>query len=288
MRAFEFLEPGSVGEATAMLAQHGEGARPLAGGTSLILLLRQRLADFTHLVHIGNLTELRGIRVADDGSLRIGALTTHAELAAHPLIRSRYPVIAEMAVQVANPQIRNVATLGGNLCYADPASDSPTCLAALGARVRVLRGREAREIELERFFRGYYETELGLGDIVTEVIVPPPSDARTAVYSRFITTPAEGRPLVAVALCVMRSGLQQWQEVRLFLGAAVSAPLRATRAEQVLRGKRLTAEVLAEAAQCAALDIDPIDDFRASAAYRREVARIVVRRTLNRALEASR
>lgn len=288
MRAFDFLEPRSVAEASAMLLEHGEGARPLAGGTSLVLLLRNRLAELTHAVHIGNLPELRGVRIADDGSLHIGALTTHAEIAAHPLIRSRYPVIAEMAAQVANPQVRNVATLGGNLCYADPASDPPTCFAALGARVRVLRGREAREIELQRFFKGYYETELAPGDVVTEVIVPPLADAKKAFYSRFITTPAEGRPLVAVAACVAASGAQQWHEVRLFLGAVVGAPLRMSRAEQILQGKRLSGDVLAEAAECAAQDIDAIDDFRASAAYRREVARVVVRRTLTRALEATR
>jgi carbon-monoxide dehydrogenase medium subunit len=284
VRAFDFLQPRSVAEASAMLAKHGEDARPIAGGTSLVLLLRQRLAEPTHVVHIGNLGELRGIRVDRDGALHMGALATHAEIAEHPLIRERFPVIAEMAAQVANPQIRNVATLGGNLCYADPASDPPTCLVALGARVRVLRGNEEREIALEGFFRGYYETVLGVGDVVVEVIVPPLPRGAVALYSRFITTPAEGRPLATVALHAFRDG-DRWSEVRLVLGAVVPAPSRMAEAEHFLTGRKLSTEVLAEAADIAARTIEPIDDFRASGTYRRDATRVITRRLLERANE---
>jgi carbon-monoxide dehydrogenase medium subunit len=284
VRAFDFLQPRSVAEASAMLAKHGEDARPIAGGTSLVLLLRQRLAEPTHVVHIGNLGELRGIRVDRDGALHMGALATHAEIAEHPLIRERFPVIAEMAAQVANPQIRNVATLGGNLCYADPASDPPTCLVALGARVRVLRGNEEREIALEGFFRGYYETVLGVGDVVVEVIVPQLPRGAVALYSRFITTPAEGRPLATVALHAFRDG-DRWSEVRLVLGAVVPAPSRMAEAEHFLTGRKLSTEVLAEAADIAARTIEPIDDFRASGTYRRDATRVITRRLLERANE---
>jgi carbon-monoxide dehydrogenase medium subunit len=245
-------------------------------------MLRQRLAEPTHLVHLGNLGELRGIRVDDEGQLRVGALATHAEVAAHVTIREQFPVIAEMAAQVANPQIRNLATLGGNLCYGDPASDPPTCLFALGARVRVRRGDDEREIALEHFFKGYYENVLDVGDVLVEVIVPPLPRDGAALYSRFITTPAEGRPLTAVALRAV-GGRGRWTEVRLALGAVVSAPTRAVKAERFLAGRKLTQEVLAEAAQLAVSDLDPVDDFRASGAYRREVTRVSVRRLLDRA-----
>ena len=267
-----------------MLTEHGENARPLAGGTSLVLLLRQRLAEPSHVVHIGNLGELRAIRIGGKGELRIGALATHAEIAAHPLIRERFPVIAEMASQVANPQVRNVATLGGNLCYADPASDPPTCLVALGARVRVLRGTEEREIPLENFFKGYYETALGVGDVLVEVVVPPLPNGSVALYSRFITNPAEGRPLAAVALRLVRSA-DQCSEMRLVLGAVVPAPTRIPEAEKLLVGQKTTVELLARAADVAARAIEPIDDFRASADYRREVTRVITRRLLERAYE---
>jgi aerobic carbon-monoxide dehydrogenase medium subunit len=285
VRSFDFLEPRSVAEASAMLAQHGDEARPLAGGTSLVLMLRQRLADPKHVVHIGKLDELRGIRVDGQGQLRIGALTTHAELAAHPLIRERFRVIAEMASQVANPQVRNVATLGGNLCYADPASDPPTCLVALGARVRLVRGSEEREIALERFFKGYYETELGVGDVLVEVIVPPLPVSGVALYSRFITNPAEGRPLCAVALRAVRGAGESWSEVRLALGAVVPAPMRALAAERYLTDRKLNDEAFAAAAELAVRDLEPVDDWRFSAAYRRDVTQVVVRRLFERANE---
>jgi carbon-monoxide dehydrogenase medium subunit len=265
-----------------MLLQHGEGARALAGGTSLVLLLRQRLAEPTHLVHLGNLSELRGIRVDDEGQLRIGALATHGEIAAHAAVRERFPVIAEMAAQVANPQIRNLATLGGNLCYGDPASDPPTCLVALGARVRVRRDGDVREIALERFFMGFYENALDAGDVLVEVIVPPLPAQGAALYSRFITTPAEGRPLTAAALRAV-GGCEAWTEVRLALGAVVPAPARAVEAEQFLAGRKLTPDVLAEAAEIAVDSLKLVDDFRASGAYRREVTRVTVRRLLARA-----
>jgi carbon-monoxide dehydrogenase medium subunit len=284
VRPFEFLEPTSAAEASALLARHGDEARPLAGGTSLVLMLRQRLAEPKHVVHLGKLAALRGIRIDGEGQLRIGALTTHAEIAAHALIRERFPVLADMAAQVANPQIRNVATLGGNLCYADPASDPPTCLVALGARVRVINGSKEREIALEGFFRGYYETVLGLGDIVIEVIVPPLPQGGAALYSRFITHPAEGRPLCAVALRLVRSE-EHWREVRLVLGAVVPAPMRALAAEQCLTHGKIDDEALAEAAELAVRDIAPVDDFRASGAYRRDVTRVIVRRLLERAHE---
>jgi carbon-monoxide dehydrogenase medium subunit len=282
VRAFDFLQAKSAAEASATLAQHGEGARALAGGTSLVLLLRQRLAEPTHVVHIGNLPELRGVRIDGDGALHIGALTTHAEVASNPLILERFPVIAEMAAQVANPQVRNVATLGGNLCHADPASDPPTCLVALGARVRVLRGKEMRDVELEGFFKGYYETALEPGELLTEVVVPALPKGGTAHYSRFITNPAEGRPLAAVALRAIRDR-DKWADVRLVLGAVVAAPTRMPLAERFLTEHRITKEVLAEAADLAANAIDPIDDFRASASYRRDATRVITRRLLERA-----
>jgi len=285
MRAFDFLEPRSVEEASAMLLRHGESARALAGGTSLVLLLRQRLAEPTHLVHLGKLDELRSIRVDDAGQLHVGALATHAEIAAHAAIRERFPVIADMTAQVANPQIRNIATLGGNLCYGDPASDPPTCLVALGARVRVRRGDDEREIGLEHFFKGYYENALDVGDVLVEVIVPPLPRDGAAVYSRFITTPAEGRPLTTAALRAVGEG-DAWSEVRLVLGAVVPAPVRVLETELFLTGRQLTREVLAEAAELAVRDLEPVDDFRASGAYRREVTRVVTRRLLERAAGA--
>lgn len=282
MRTFAFLEPGTVADACAMLAEHGETARVMAGGTALLLLMRQRLASPERVVWLGGVPGLDAIRVDRGGRVTLGALATHHAIATHPEIRVRRPILAAMEALVANPQIRHVATLGGNLCYGDPASDPPACLLALGAEVQVVKGREERRVALDEFFVDYYESALAPGEIVTEVIVPPLSDNAVAVYERFTTSPAESRPLVAVGVVLTRAG-DRCEDARLALGAVVPAPRRAPRAEEFLRGRPLSREVLREAADVAVADLEPIDDFRASAVYRRDVTRVVVRRALERA-----
>jgi carbon-monoxide dehydrogenase medium subunit len=284
MRDFAFLEPRTIADASAMLAEHGDGARVMAGGTALILLMRQRLASPARVVWLGGIPGLDAIRVDRRGGLTLGALATHHAVATHPEIRARRPMVARMEALVANPQIRHAATLGGNLCYGDPASDPPACLLALGAQVRVVTGAGERLVPLDEFFVDYYESALAPGEIVTEIIVPPLPDNAVAVYDRFTTSPAESRPLVAVGLTLTRATDGTCADARLALGAVVPAPRRATRAEDFLRGRRPSPDDLAEAAALAVADLDPIDDFRASAEYRREVARVVVRRALERAM----
>src|SRR5262245_42835884 len=198
MRDFAFLEPRSVQEASRMLADQGEGARLFAGGTALVLLMRQRLVAPSHVVSLGAVRGLDGIRHDGRDGLTIGALTPIADIAEHPAVVAHYPMLAHMARRVANPQIRNVATIGGNLCHADPASDPPACLLALGARVRAVRGRDERTIELDAFFTGYYEHTLAPDEVLTEILVPPMPADGAAAYTRFLRTPAEHRPLVGV------------------------------------------------------------------------------------------
>ncbi|MGE0799081.1 MAG: xanthine dehydrogenase family protein subunit M [Lautropia sp.] len=287
MRAFTLLEPSTAREATVMLATHGDDARPIAGGISLLLLLRSRLAHFPVLVDVSRLRELAMIRHESDGSLVIGALATHAEVAASDRVKATHPVIAEMASAVANPQIRNVGTIGGNLCFGDPASDPPTCLTALDARVRVLRDRETREIPIDAFFRGYYESALEIGDLVTEIVVPPLPPGGLALYSRFTANAAEGRPLASIGVRVVGAAAGEWSGVRIAVGAVSSQPRRALAAESLLTDSRPTRDRAVEAASAAARDIEPMNDFRASDEYRRTVVRVVLRRVLERAMEAS-
>jgi carbon-monoxide dehydrogenase medium subunit len=282
MRDFRFLEPRTVAEASGMLADHGETARLLAGGTALVLLMRHRLASPSHVVYLGGVPDLDRIVIDDDG-LRMGALVTHAAIAAHPGIQARYPVIAAMARVVANPQIRNVATIGGNLCHGDPASDPPACLLALGARVRTVQGGGGRDIALDDFFTDSYENALAPGEVVTEIVVPALPPGGRAAYARFLTSAAESRPLVAVGVRLTLAG-DACAEARIALGAVGPVPRRAAPAETFLRGRTPTPDVLAEAAGLAAAGLDLVSDFRGSAEYRRDVARVTVRRTLERAL----
>lgn len=278
MRDFELLEPRSPQEASRMLADHGEDARVLAGGTVLLLGMRQRLVTPSHVVYLGGVPGLDFIDYDDSKGLRIGALSRIAELAVSKAINARYPMLAAMAKQVANPQVRNAATLGGNLCYGDPALDPPPCLMALDARVTAIGPEGARSIDLVDFYEDYYVTALRRDEVVTQINIPPLRGDTAGAYTRFIRTPAEHRPLIGLAVVARRDG-GVCRNARITIGASTPIPVRAKRAEQFLEGKKITREVLEEAAEITAADITPLSDFRGSAEYRRDMVRIVLSRT---------
>ena len=279
MRDFDFLEPATVGEASRMLADLGDDCRVIAGGTALMLGMRQRMLTPTHLVSLGRLDALRGIEFDEQSGLRIGALALHADLARSPLVQARYPMLASMASRVANPQVRNQGTLGGNLCYADPATDPPGCLMALQAQVVVSGSGGERVLGIEEFCVDYYTTALEPDEVVIEIRIPPlPADA-VGQYARFLRTAAEHRPLASVAVVARRAGAV-CVEARLAVGAATPIALRLRRAEAFLSGKTVTPDVAAEAADIIAADIEPVSDLRGAADYRRDMVRIVARRTI--------
>ena len=278
MRDFELLRPASAVEASRMLQDMGEESRLLAGGTALLLALRQRLLTPSHIVYLGGVPGLAGIEFHERNGLRIGALATVAEIAAHPVIKARYPMMADMARQVANPQVRSMATLGGNLCYGDPATDPPSCLMAMEARVLTIGPDGEREIELEDFYVDYYETALRPAEIVVEVRVPVPPEGTTGLYTRFVKTLAEHRPLVGVGV-VARAVAGECREVRITVGASTPIPTRAHRAEEFLDGKAITPETLRDMATVAAGEVSVVSDFRGDEDYRRDMIRVVVART---------
>ncbi|MGO4578941.1 xanthine dehydrogenase family protein subunit M [Cupriavidus sp. 2TAF22] len=279
MRDFEFLEPGSVQEASRMLADLGDQCRVMAGGTALMLGMRQRMVTPSHVVSLGRLDALRQIDYDPRGGLRIGALALHAQVARSPLVQAHYPMLASMAARVANPQVRNQGTLGGNLCYADPATDPPGCLMALQAQVVLAGSRGERVLEMEDFLVDYYTTALAPDELVTEIRVPAPAPDAHGHYARFLRTAAEHRPLASVALLARRAGAT-CVEARLTVGASTPVPARLRRAEAFLAGKTVTPEVAAEAADIVAADIEPVSDLRGDAHYRREMVRVVARRSI--------
>ncbi|WP_042877850.1 FAD binding domain-containing protein [Cupriavidus necator] len=279
MRDFEFLEPATVAEASRMLADLGDNCRIFAGGTALMLGMRQRMLTPSHLVSLGRLDALRGISFDAREGLRIGALTLHAEVARSPLVQAHYPMLASMAARVANPQVRNQGTLGGNLCYADPATDPPGCLMALGAQIVVSGGNGERVIDIEDFLVDYYVTALAPDEVVTQIRLPAPDAGADGRYARFLRTAAEHRPLASVALAVRREGTF-CVEARLAVGASTPIPARLRRAEALLSGKAVTADLAEEAAAIVAADINAVSDMRGSESYRREMVRVVARRTI--------
>lgn len=279
MRDFEFLQPTSVAEASRMLADHGEDARLMAGGTALMLVMRQRMLTPTHIVSAARLSQLRGIDFDPQRGLRIGALERHSDIARAALVQQHYPMLAAMAAQVANPQVRNQGTLGGNLCYGDPSTDPPGCLLALGAEVLLASARGERVLPLEAFLVDFYLTALEPDELVVEVRVPAPRADERGAYTRFRRTAAEHRPLASISLVARAEG-SLCREARLVVGASVPVPRRLQRAEEFLRGKTITTDVAAEAADLVAADMAAISDARGSEAYRRDMVRVSARRTI--------
>ncbi|WP_225781669.1 xanthine dehydrogenase family protein subunit M [Xenophilus sp. Marseille-Q4582] len=279
MREFDYLEPRSVEEASRMLADLGDEVRVIAGGTALMLAMRQRMLAPTHLISVAKIERLRGITFDAQQGLRIGALARHSEVARSPLVQQHAPVLASMASRVANPQVRNQGTIGGNLCYADPSTDPPGCLMALDAQVVLGSARGERVLSMEAFLVDYYVTALEPDEIVLEIRVPPLAAGTEGLYSRFLRTAAEHRPLVSVALVARRKGAL-CREARIAIGASVPIPARIRRAEAFLEGRTVTPAVAAEVADIVAQDITPVSDLRGGAEYRRDMVRAVARRTV--------
>ena len=282
MLPFELHVPATVDEALALLEQHGEDARPIAGGTALTLLMQQRLVLPGHLVSLGRIAELQGIEAAN-GTLRIGAGVTHRSMERNQEVRSGWPLLAETYHRVATVRVRNVATVGGGLAHADPNQDPPAAMIALGATVVASSTRGHREIPADELFAGYYETVLEPGELITEVRAPrPPRPLKTA-YLKFLPRTADDYPTVGVAVAVdLVDG--RCEDVRIGISAAGPTPLRARAAEDVLRGQSVTPELLRAAAATVPPITDPISDHRGSANYKRRMAEVFVRRALERAL----
>lgn len=279
MREFEFVEPASVEEASSILAKIGDDCRLMAGGTALMLAMRQRMATPTHVVSVAKIDRLRGIEFDATHGLRIGALSKHADVEHSALVQKHYPMLASMASRVANPQVRNQGTIGGNLCYADPATDPPGCLMSMGAQVVMGSARGERTLSIEDFLVDYYTTALEPDELLLEIRVPVQATDSEGLYTRFRRTAAEHRPLVNLSLMARRSGAN-CTHARLVVGASTAIPTRALRAEAFLAGKTITTAVAAEAADLVANDIETLSDQRGSADFRRDMVRVVARRSI--------
>ena len=279
---FAYHRAGSLAEAGRLLQQH-PGAKLLAGGHSLIPLLKLRLATPSALIDIGRLDELKGIGVAD-GHVRIGALTTHAELAASSELAAQCPALAEAAGLIGDPAVRNRGTIGGNVAHADPASDLPTVLRALDATIVVTADGGERSIPAADFFEGMMETALGEHDIVTAVEVPAASAGQGQAYIKF-PHPASRYAVVAAAAAVTVVG-GSISAAAVALGGLVPVATRATSVEQALAGQTPSADAIAAAATAVSADLgdDLIGDIYASAEYRRAMAPVCVKRALTAAV----
>lgn len=284
----EFHEPESLDELLALLARYGDEGRLIAGGTALVQFLKQRLIAPAALISLRRVPGLDYIE-ATDGLLRIGALVRHRAMERSEVARSWAPLLPETYRRVATVRVRNVATVGGGLAHGDPNQDPPPSLLALEARVRLVSAQGTREVPLTAFFRGYYETALEPQELLAEVLVPP-LPARTGyAYTKFLPRTADDYATVAVAaLVTVTADGTACERARIALGAVASTPIRAFEAERLLEGQPLTAEAFASAGEAAARATDPLDDYRGSAEYKRAMAAVMTRRTLEAATQRAR
>ena len=273
---FDYHRPKTVAEAVRLLNEV-KGARLLAGGHSLIPAMKLRLAAPEALIDIGRIAELSGIRATQDG-LEIGAMTTHAAIAASDVVREQCPVLAKAAGIIGDLQVRNRGTIGGSVAHADPGADYPTLMVLLGASFTAANGKE-RRIAADEFFLGIFTTALQPGEILTTVTIPAMSSGASAVYHKH-RHPASAFAVVGVgALVEVQNGT--CADVRIAVGGATTTAVRATAAEKLLAGQAPTAENIARAADavCQAL-ADPISDPYASGEYRVHLAGVMAKRAL--------
>jgi carbon-monoxide dehydrogenase medium subunit len=281
--SFEYARPSTVDEAVAELARAGEDAKVLAGGQSLLPLLRLRLAYPSELVDVGRIDQLRGVRL-DDDRVVIGAMTTHHDVLRDPLVLEHCPVLAQATATVADPAVRHRGTLGGSLAHADPAGDLPAVALALDAEMVIAGAGGRRTVPAREFFRDYLETAIGPDELLVEVRVPRFGLEWGSAYEKFHRV-AQAWAIVGVAALVRRDG-DTIAEARVGLTNMGSTPLRAPAAEQALAGVATANGGIAEAARHAADDTDPPADLSAQADYRRHLAQVLTRRAVQRAVAA--
>lgn len=281
MSAYALHQPESLAEALELLAAHADDdTHVIAGGTSMVLLMTMGLVQPEHVIALRRIPELRGIAPEADGGLRIGALATHRQLELAPEVRAYAPALSDTFGQVATVRIRNQATLGGNLVHADPAQDPPPMLIALDASVTLQSRAGERTLSVEELFVDYLTTRLQPGELLTAVHLPPLAPGTRATYLKFLPRTADDYATVSVAVALRLDADGRCEHIRVALGGVAGVPLRARVVEDALAGERLTDATIAEAAALVDGIVDPADDARGSAAYKRRMARIWTDRAL--------
>jgi carbon-monoxide dehydrogenase medium subunit len=280
---FEYHAPKNLEEAVRLLARHGDEAKVLAGGHSLLPLMKLRLAAPRYVIDIGGLRGLSYIR-EEQGGIAIGALTTHTEIAASDLLKEKCPLMAETAREIGDVQVRNRGTIGGSLAHADPAADYPPTVLALDAEIVVANSDGTRTIRAADFFVDMLTTQLRPGEILTQVRVPFQMRRSGAAYCK-MHQPASGFAIVGVAARITLGAQDKIEQAAVGVTGVAPKAYRAGAVEKLLLGKKAAGALFAEAAQKAVPGDDVLADIHASAEYRKEMAIVYARRALTRAWE---
>ncbi|MBI2917145.1 MAG: xanthine dehydrogenase family protein subunit M [Chloroflexi bacterium] len=284
MVRFEYLEPTSLGEAVSLVDRHWGQVRVMAGGTDLLVRLKQRVIRPQYVLNLKRVPGLDGLTYAKGQGLRIGALTTIRTIETSPVVKEHYPVLAEAAGMLGSVQVRNLATVGGNLCNASPSAEMPPGLLAYGAQARIVGPKGERTVPLDQFFLGPGQTCLLQGDLLAEVLVPESAPKTAGVYIKLSPRAAMDCAVVGVAAVVtLEDG--KCKDCRIALGAVAPTPLRPRSAEDLLRGKPLDPGLRERAGQAAMEEAKPITDVRGSAEYRKEMVKVLTRRAVQQAFQ---
>ena len=277
MRRFAIVEPKSIEEACRILSQE-EDIKLIAGGTALLILIKQGIFVPKTLINLKKINRAGGITYNPKDGLRVGGLATIYDIESAPAVREHYPLLAQACHVVANIRIRNMATIGGNLAHADYQSDPPAPLIALDASVELTNRNTVRTVKLADFLIGMYETGLERDELLTALLVPPAPPNAKGVYLKFTTRSSEDRPCAGIAATVQYAN-GMCEQARVVVGAVSPTPVMVSE-PALIKGKKLTPDLIEEIASKAEAAVDPIDDLRGTADYKRQLVKVLVRRAL--------
>ncbi len=282
-QSFQYESPGTLAEAIALLNEHGDEAKVLSGGHSLIPMMKLRFASPGYLIDINNIPGLSDIK-EEAGVVRIGALVRESQLEHSDLLAKHFPIFKDVTKLIADPQVRNMGTLGGNLAHGDAANDHPAVMIALGASVVITNAEGEREVPIDEFFYGFYMTAIQQGEILTEIRIPVPASGTGNAYHKLERKVGDYATAgVAVQITVGEDGIVT--SAGIGLTNLNPVPLRASRSEEALIGKPLSDETIALAAQFASEDCSPNSDLRGSEEYKRHLTSVLVKRMIAKAVE---
>jgi len=288
MKDFEYFAPKTVEEALSLLSQYKGEAKIVAGGQSMLVLMRQGLIAPEYVVDIKGISALDYMTYDERLGLKIGALTTHRAIEKSPIIQKHFGVLSEMETNLATIQTRNWGTIGGNLCHGDPAGDPVPVLMTLDAKLKLKSLSGERMVAMEGFSKDILEVDLEPDEMLIEIQVPVPRSHTGVAHEKLMVMQGDAGIVGAAASITLKSGNGICEDARIVLSNAASIPLRAKEAERCLIGKAINEDLLTEAGEVASKEADPPSDVHASAEYRREMVKVFVKRAAKRALEMAR
>jgi len=288
MKDFKYVEPKTIDEACSLLAKHKGKAKIIAGGTDLLVEMKEKVISPQFVVNIKGIPNIDYIRYDNSEGLKIGSVATIYAIETSSAIKEKFGMLAEAAHKLGSVQVRNLATIGGNLCHAAPSAETAPALIGLGATVNIRGLAGERSILLEEFFKGPGENALQDDELLTEIQVPNPPFRTAGVYIKHSIRKAMDLAIVGVAVVITGDPTDGiCSDVRIVLGAVAPIPMRAKEAEEKVRGKKVNDFLIEETAQTAAKESQPISDVRSSAEYRREMVKVLTKRAFRRAFELS-